>query len=538
MKTKPLPQYLALLFPILVFVTVAFVRIRLLSVPLERDEGEYAYMGQLLLKGIAPFTHAYSMKLPGVSFIYAFFMFLFGQTPFAIHLGLLIVNALCVYLVYLITKRLVDRDSAALAAASYAVLSLSSSVNGLFAHATHFVVLFALTGFLLLLNFIDNRRTALLFLSGVSFGLAVIMKQHGFLLFLFAACCLGRDAWHNRPMGKKTFLAGFLFLLGSAIPYALIVLLMVATGRFSDFWFWTMKYAREYAATPTLAEGWFSFSFHFKDICFSQLPLWLLAGAGCVLLGTSKKSFPTDRSFCFGLLCFSVLAICPGFYFSGHYFILLLPALALMIGAGIGSSRHLPASNHGNKSYASLAALLVVAAIGFSFYQERRIYFSYSPGLVSRTVYGLNPFPEALQIAQYLKANTSPGDKIIVLGSEPEIYFYSDRLSASGYIYMYGLMEKQPYAERMQTQMIQEIESARPKYIVNVHVDMSWLTQDSSIKTLLKWGAPYVRDFYDQVGLIDIVDPNTTHYYWDASALTHNPVSESYVVVYKRRSGM
>jgi hypothetical protein len=29
-------------------------RIRLLGIPLERDEGEYAYAGQLMLQGIAP----------------------------------------------------------------------------------------------------------------------------------------------------------------------------------------------------------------------------------------------------------------------------------------------------------------------------------------------------------------------------------------------------------------------------------------------------------------------------------------------------
>jgi len=536
MKTYSLPKYLALLFPLLVLAIVLYVRIRLLGAPLERDEGEYAYMGQLLLKGIAPFTHAYSMKLPGVSFVYAFFMFLFGQTPVAIHLGLLIVNAICVYFVYSITRRLVDRDSARFAAASYAVLSLSSSVNGLFAHATHFVVLFTLAGFLLLLSFLENRRASFLFVSGLSFGLAITMKQHAFLLFLFAVCYLIRHLWKSRPISKKACLAGSLFLLGSVIPYALIVLLMCATGKFPDFWFWTMQYAREYAATPTLADGWFSFSFHFKDISYCQLPLWLLAGTACILLGCSNKSFRTDRSFIFGLLLFSMLAVCPGFYFSGHYFILLLPALAIMIGAGIGSTQHLFVSTQASKRCTYTLVVLLILAIGFSLYRERRIYFTLTPRMVSRTVYGLNPFPEALPIAEYLKNNSSPGEQIIVLGSEPEIYFYADRISASGYIYMYGLMENQPYAERMQAQMIKEIESARPKYIVNVHVDMSWLTQDSSVKTLLKWGGPYVRDFYDQVGLIDIIDQNTTRYYWDASALTHNPVSESYVVVYKRRS--
>lgn len=35
------------------------------TAPLERDEGEYAYAGQLMLQGIPPYQLAYNMKLPG-----------------------------------------------------------------------------------------------------------------------------------------------------------------------------------------------------------------------------------------------------------------------------------------------------------------------------------------------------------------------------------------------------------------------------------------------------------------------------------------
>jgi hypothetical protein len=43
----------ALLLYIIIFVLV--VRVRLLGVPLERDEGEYAYAGRLILEGIYPY---------------------------------------------------------------------------------------------------------------------------------------------------------------------------------------------------------------------------------------------------------------------------------------------------------------------------------------------------------------------------------------------------------------------------------------------------------------------------------------------------
>jgi hypothetical protein len=49
----------------IVFGVVIAIRIRLLGIPLERDEGEYAYAGQLILQGIPPYKLAYNMKFPG-----------------------------------------------------------------------------------------------------------------------------------------------------------------------------------------------------------------------------------------------------------------------------------------------------------------------------------------------------------------------------------------------------------------------------------------------------------------------------------------
>ncbi len=44
----------------------AWIRFRFLAIPLERDEGDYAYLAQLLLQGIPPYTEAYDMRMPGI----------------------------------------------------------------------------------------------------------------------------------------------------------------------------------------------------------------------------------------------------------------------------------------------------------------------------------------------------------------------------------------------------------------------------------------------------------------------------------------
>jgi hypothetical protein len=65
---------------VIVFGLVIAIRIRLLGIPLERDEGEYAYVGQLMLQGIPPYKLAYNMKFPGTYAAYAVIMSIFGQT--------------------------------------------------------------------------------------------------------------------------------------------------------------------------------------------------------------------------------------------------------------------------------------------------------------------------------------------------------------------------------------------------------------------------------------------------------------------------
>ena len=73
---------------IAVIIAAAVIRGQLLSVPFERDEGEYAYISQQMLKGVPPYISAYSMKLPGIYVVYAMIMSVFGQTQTGVHLGL------------------------------------------------------------------------------------------------------------------------------------------------------------------------------------------------------------------------------------------------------------------------------------------------------------------------------------------------------------------------------------------------------------------------------------------------------------------
>jgi hypothetical protein len=56
-----------------------------LGFPLERDEGEFGYIAQEILRGVPMYDSAYTQKLPGTYLLYALFLSVFGQSIAAIH---------------------------------------------------------------------------------------------------------------------------------------------------------------------------------------------------------------------------------------------------------------------------------------------------------------------------------------------------------------------------------------------------------------------------------------------------------------------
>jgi hypothetical protein len=321
---------------------------------------------------------------------------------------------------------------------------------------------------------------------------------------------------------------------GVALPFALVCALFLAQGVLSDFWFWTIRYASAYvteipvAVAPRLFAGAFTFVTTFT------VWIWIVAAVGFLALFAVRWSAAT-RVFVAGLLAASCLAICPGFYFRPHYFVLLLPAVAFLAAVAVvalsrGLTRFMkPAAATALAATAWFAVTLTYA------WPERDYLLSMSPREVSRSIYGVNPFLEAPVIAQYIKERTSKDDRIAVLGSEPEIFFYADRLSATAYVYTYPLVEGQPYAERMQAEMIRQVESAGPKYLVFVEVDPSWLVGRQSNIGVVEWGNRYAHACFDLVGVADMIDPAETTMLWDAAVSGYRPVSQNVVYTFRKK---
>ena len=530
----------ALITLLVVIVFLAIVRLRIASVPLERDEGEYAYAGQLILQGVPPYRLVYNMKFPGVYYAYSVILALFGQTAWGIHAGLLCINAATVVIIYFLARRLLnDGLGAVVAAATFGLLSIDRWIMGVFAHATHFVVLAAMGGILVLFHALESKRTIAFIGAGLMLGLSVLMKQNGIFFLAFG---LGAALWIEIERNPKNLWTGArtvgLLAVSSAIPFIFVTVVLFSQGVLQNFWFWTFQYAKQYVSQVPAQDAIFYFIGQLWRITQANYGIWVLSAAGMAALWIASWPRQT-RLLLTAFLATSIISTSPGFYFRAHYFILLLPAVALFAGVAVVSiGNRLRAFLPGHISRVIAGAVFVIIAAAYIGIEQDYL-FSMPVFEVSKSRYGSRPFVEALEIADYIHARTSPADRIGVLGSEPEIYFYANRIAATGYIYVYALLERQKYAIRMQEQMVDELNASRPKYVVFVDIQDSWLGAPGQTfkpdEKFLSWSKRYLRDCYELAGIADIPPSGPATFVWENVA-AYRPRSKSIVYTYRSRT--
>lgn len=534
-QTREVPRFAVIALLAVVVVFVAVVRIRLASMPLERDEGEFGYMAQLILRGEPPYTAAYNMKLPGIYAAYALILLLFGQSAKGIHLGLLLVNVGTILLVYLLGKRLFGTLVGIAACACYAALSLNANGLALAAHATHFVALCAVGGLILLLKAIETRKWTTLLGGGLLLGLGFTMKQCGGFLALFGVLYLAWRLLSERPVRWSSSIGRVAaFGLAAAIPFGVCCLIALLAGEFDKFWFWTVTFPSEYTSLP-LKDGLECLRGSAPRAVGSFAWIWVLAATGLTAIAWNRTA-RSRWAFLLGFALFSVLSTSSSLYFREHYFFVSLPVISLLAAVAVSSAWEALSCPIMPRWARLTPVVALLLALGYPVSQQSCIYFEMTPRQACRDIYEFNPFPEFVEIARYLKADMRETDTVAVLGSEAELYFYTQRRAATSYIYVYSLVQPQKYAVDMQREMMRQIESAKPKYLVFVAASMSWAAPPGRGKALIDWFSDYTGRYYEPAGLADTVSLDRTDYYWGRDAIGREPRSPWHIWVLRRRS--
>ena len=509
-KTK-LPDNDKLIYLLLVLsmLFVIIARIHLLSFPFERDEGEYAYMGKMILDGHPPYSLAYNMKLPGTYYMYALIMKVFGRSVAGVHMGLTLVIVASMFLLFLISKTFISKTGALISATTFGILGTSWTLLAQVAHATHFVSFFALCGIYVLLQLFrsEQNKTFKYILAGGLLSMAFICKQSGIFFLFFGVTLILVKELNKRPFIKLTGSLTF-FLAGFLIPVLTMMLYLYFFSDFSNFWFWTVTYLFKYGNQVPVSDALPMFKMSVGTITANYtsagyVALWIVSLLGLILVPISK-SWIQHRILFFSFFFFSFLTILPGFYFRPHYFITLLPAVALSIAAFFEIITHCIAGKIKLPYSTIIGFLLFLLLIGTGVRANTNYLFKQNPETSCKQIYGSNPFAESVEIAEFLKKHTNAEDKIAVLGSEPQIYFYADRYAATGYLYTYGLMESHDYALLMQQEMIKEIEQNKPAFLLYINIGTSWLRGPNSNGFIFNWTNEYINKNYRLAGICEI----------------------------------
>jgi hypothetical protein len=485
------------------------------DVPLERDEGEYGYFGQLLRDGGVPYADAQHMKLPGVYFVYGAAFSFFPDSATTLRTVASVAHLVATAFLYLLAQRWLSPLAALLAAAAFTVLGSGPGILGFAAKAEQFVLAFGLAG--LWVSALQPASVTRAFAAGVLLGTACTMKQVGLFFLLPAAALLGEGArGGSRP---PLWLA---LAAGTALPLAGLLALVRFWGVWEACWFWTVTYAREYGRGLGWSAGLAQLARSLRYVFADAPVLWLAAATGGGL--TLAGALPRKPASLWLLLAAGLASVAFGWRFSEHYFLLLVPAAAVL--TALLAEAHTPQRRWLAAAFLASAAVTAVAL----HWREIRTLTSEQK---ARLVYEENPFPEAREVGLFLRERTAPGERIAVLGSEPEIYFYAQRRAATKLVYMYPLMEVHPYARQLQESVIAELTAAKPRYAVLVHVPSSWIVRPDSERKIFTWSADWVNREYRLAGLIRIETGGPSYVYWGESAATA-PRGETYLAVFER----
>jgi hypothetical protein len=521
---------------ILLIFLVHTIRSKFLSIPFERDEGIYSYFGILTLEGKIPYKDFYESKFPGMFYLYAFMVRFFGDTVEGMHTGFMWMNIFTLLFVYLASRSLFSPIAGIISAITFAFVSLTPNLSGFTVQSEHGVAFFIALGVFFYALAKKHNKQYYYFSMGLSMALAFMVKTSGVFLVLWGGLILITDFLFSKPRAFKTFLINLLsYSAGGILILIIFFSIIYAQGSFNDMIWWTYTHSKDYVNTVPYEEGVKYFKYTRDAVVQNHKFFWIhsiLAVALCLFKPIDFKT----KAFGITLLGFSFLTIVPGFYFYGHYWIQSVPGFAIVAGMTYYCVDSIIKTffklKIKNIKYIYLGIFVTATLTHMS--KQKSYYFHPNYELILRQVYGNNPFPEAREIGNFINSHTKPEDNITLIGSEPQIYFYTHKKSPSRHAYFTAVVNAIPQHYSWQREFVKDVEKQKPKYIVFFNHSISLLVQPNVDQYVFEWANKYLTANYKVVGVIDMPDGQQTTYVWNENVNTYKPQGKNVIYIFEK----
>ncbi|MCB1153708.1 glycosyltransferase family 39 protein [bacterium] len=490
--------------------TVVFVLFRLtvfLRLPLttdvicDPDVGGAAYSSQFLTQPGSIYANAVETKPPGTYFLFHFLFTYFGKTMAVVSGFTIAYHVLCMLAIFAVGWRLTNLAGATATAFFYTTYSVVSMGNGLCANFETWTLLPTICLFLLLQIAYSAKvqRAWMLIGAGVLASTAVMFKQQAAMHVIMFGLAIIEESM-NAPRNRKVYSVpkAVAFYVAGGIGATIPVMAFFAAHGGLAAMIDNLNPSNYVGYAST--EGWGFLNIQFKDSLLPFLQntrtLWGVALLGIIPLPTPKGDDappPAEGKVLLRAYIFaSFLAVFAGTKFFDHYYMLLIPALAVMAGRWVGRIFALP-QVHWALKLAAFAVIFPTAG------NDIRVEFELAAkakemrgdiGQVEWTeesdfFWRNTPVPRysafsdrAKHLGECLREHASADDTIYVWDYIPQIYFYSGLNAPTRHFMYFDVATDLPRGSgrwhvsedrrvlRERERLIRDLEEHKPRYIV------------------------------------------------------------------------
>jgi len=386
------------------------------------DEGGYAYVARQWSRGARLYSdRAWADRPQGLLLLYRVITDVGGTRLWPIRLAAVAFGVALVVTLGLLGRLLISPTAGMLAALMYAVLGVGPHFEGFTLNGELAASLPAAAAVLAAACALRSRRRGLLLAAGILGGAAITMKQSGFDGLVAAAVLAAGAGGGIRAAGRRLATLA----LGAALPLGACALQGLQDGL--SRWWWSVAGYRLAAPSglgATEAQRFLRLQLALH-VVRPDLGLAACAAAAGVVLGLRRRRT-------LGLLLAWLAAALAGFNLGGlywpHYFVQLLPPLVLLAALAAGA---LPALA------GAVLAAVVVAPVAVTL----AAWSTLPSALLDRTVAYDRRSDVDVRLAHVVDRDSRPGQPILALPAEADLYFVADRPAAFPYLWANGVDE-------------------------------------------------------------------------------------------------
>ncbi len=412
----------------------------------------YLYVGKTILEGGIPYRDAYDVKGPGIYYLFAFSMLLFGKTALGIQILEGIWQALTGLVLARIATRIYKREAIGVIAASlYLIYLLCFATRGGTAEPDRLVSLPSGLGVLFLLEAGEEDRLWRWILAGLTMAVAALLKLPAALLgavMMFRAMRQGPARFGRVSARLAALAAGFL------TPLLLCAVWFYLRGALEDFWTAQFEYAPGYLrrfnawGSPACLRQNFFLSIH--------LPLYAMGGLTLVgVVASGRKAWRWPAGLILGWLAVAALGLFLHGLFFAYHFVPLAAPLAILSARAIAGWKEEPAASRLAVVVLTLLFLVmpVIRVPSLLLSSRRAVGEERAAADVWRT------------LAVSLRARTMPEDTVFLWGNVPAFYLEADRRSPSRFFHSIYLSIDWP-GLGTHPQFLADLTAHEPKFFV------------------------------------------------------------------------